>query len=168
VTDPTTELRLILGQFATGVTVLTTLDEKGRVCGTTANAFTSVSLDPPLILVCLAQESETLREIEGRGAFAANILAEDQQEHSDFFARRGLRLDPARHRFQLGERGMPVLTGVLGHLECGVERIDQGGDHRMVLGRVEAHRRHREEADPLLYFRGGYGISKLPGANGAS
>lgn len=152
------ELRQILGHFATGVTVLTTVDHTGEIRGTTANAFTSVSLDPPLVLVCLAEESETLGAIEARGAFAANILAGDQQEHSDFFSRRGVRLDPDRYGIRFGDLGMPVLEGILAHLECEVERVDAGGDHRIVLGRVRAHERHREAVDPLLFFRGGYGL----------
>jgi flavin reductase (DIM6/NTAB) family NADH-FMN oxidoreductase RutF len=150
------ELRGILGCFATGVTVLTTLDRAGRPCGTTANSFTSVSLQPPLILVCLAVESRTLEAIETQGTFVANILAADQQGHSDFFARRGIRLDPEQHELRSGQTGLPILEGTLAHLECDVERIDEGGDHRIVLGRVKAHEQHRDDVDPLIFFRSSY------------
>ncbi|MBN8865994.1 MAG: 3,4-dihydroxy-2-butanone-4-phosphate synthase [Solirubrobacterales bacterium] len=149
------QLRSILGHFATGVTVVTTTDLDGAPCGTTANAFTSVSLDPPLILVCLARESHTLEMIRARGGFVANILADGQQDHSNWFARRGVRLDPALHEFEAGRLGLPVLAGTVGHLECEVERIDDGGDHEIVLGRVVSHGRH-EAPDPLLFYQGSY------------
>jgi len=154
-TDPG-ELRHILGQFATGVTVVTTIDDEGEACGTTANAFTSVSLDPPLILVCLARESQTLEMIRNRGSFVANILADGQQEHSNWFARKGVRLLPDQHEFTEGQLGMPVLTGVVAHLECRVERIDVAGDHEIVLGRVAGYGHHEDRPDPLLFFQGGY------------
>jgi len=150
------ELRHILGQFATGVTVVTSNDADGEPCGTTANAFTSVSLDPPLILICLALESQTLDGIRATNAFVANILADGQQEHSNWFARKGVRLLPDQHEFNPGKLGVPVLTGTVAHLECEVERIDPGGDHEIVLGRVVSFDRHEDAPDPLLFFRGGY------------
>lgn len=156
------ELRTILGHFATGVTVVTTTDEAGEPCGTTANAFTSVSLDPPLILVCLARESRTLDEIRRTGGFVANILAEGQQDHSNWFARAGVRLQPELHEFSGGVLGLPVLGGTVAHLECRVERIDEGGDHEMVLGRVVSHGQHSEAPDPLLFYRGSYRSLERP------
>lgn len=150
------ELRSILGHFATGVTVVTTNDTSGEPCGTTANAFTSVSLDPPLILVCLARESRTLEMIRASGGFVANILAEGQQDHSNWFARKGVRLEPELHEFTPGRLGLPVLVGTVAHLECEVERIDEGGDHEIVLGRVVSHDKHEETVDPLLFYQGAY------------
>jgi 3,4-dihydroxy-2-butanone 4-phosphate synthase len=150
------ELRSILGHFATGVTVVSTNDTDGRPCGTTANAFTSVSLDPPLILVCLARASQTLEMIRSRRGFVANILASGQQDHSNWFARKGVRLEPELHEFRQGTLGLPVLVGTVAHLECEVERIDAGGDHEIVLGRVVSHGSHGEAPDPLLFYRGSY------------
>lgn len=154
--DDARELRSILGHFATGVTVLTTNDEQDEPCGTTANAFTSVSLDPPLILICLARESVTLEAIRSRGGFVANILADGQQDHSNWFARTGVRLEPDLHEFTEGKLGLPVLTGTVAHLECRVERIDEGGDHEILLGRVVSHGKHQEAPDPLLFYQGAY------------
>jgi flavin reductase (DIM6/NTAB) family NADH-FMN oxidoreductase RutF len=150
------ELRSILGHFATGVTVLTTNDQDEEPCGTTANAFTSVSLDPPLILICLARESVTLEAIRARGGFVANILAEGQQEHSNWFARTGVRLEPELHEFSEGKSGLPILAGTVAHLECEVERIDDGGDHEILLGRVVSHGTHEGTPDPLLFYQGAY------------
>lgn len=150
------ELRSILGHFATGVTVVTTTDVEGEPCGTTANAFTSVSLDPPLILICLARESQTLEMIRARRGFVANILANGQQDHSNWFARAGVRLEPELHEFTAGSLGLPVLAGTVAHLECEVERIDDGGDHEILLGRVVSHGKHAEGPDPLLFYQGAY------------
>jgi 3,4-dihydroxy-2-butanone 4-phosphate synthase len=150
------ELRSILGHFATGVSVVTTNDTDGKPCGTTANAFTSVSLEPPLILVCLARASRTLEMIRAEGGFVANILAGDQQDHSNWFARKGVRLEPDLHEFGEGKLGLPVLVGTVAHLECEVERIDAGGDHEIVLGRVVSHGTHADAADPLLFYQGSY------------
>lgn len=150
------ELRSILGHFATGVTVVTTNDIDGEPCGTTANAFTSVSLDPPLILICLARESHTLEMIRSRGGFVANILADGQQDHSNWFAKTGVRLEPDLHEFSAGKLGLPVLAGTVAHLECEVERIDDGGDHEILLGRVISHGQHHEIPDPLLFYQGAY------------
>jgi 3,4-dihydroxy-2-butanone 4-phosphate synthase len=150
------ELRSILGHFATGVTVVTTQDLGDEPCGTTANAFTSVSLEPPLILVCLARESHTLEMIRARGGFVANILADGQQDHSNWFARTGVRLEPELHEFTERKLGLPVLAGTVAHLECEVERIDAGGDHEIVLGRVVSHGSHDEAPDPLLFYQGSY------------
>ena len=150
------DLRSILGHFATGVTVVTTTDVDGEPCGTTANAFTSVSLDPPLILVCLARESQTLDMIRARRGFVANILADGQQDHSNWFAKTGVRLEPELHEFTAGRLGLPLLSGTVAHLECEVERIDDGGDHEIVLGRVVSHGKHQEAPDPLLLKQGAY------------
>lgn len=157
------DLRKILGHFATGVTVITASNGAGEPSGTTANAFTSVSLDPPLILVCLARESRTLDSIRNSQGFVANILAEHQQDHSNWFARKGVRLKPELHEFSEGLLGLPVLTGTVAHLECRLERIDEGGDHEIVLGRVVSHGRHPEEVDPLLFYQGSYRTLDRPG-----
>jgi flavin reductase (DIM6/NTAB) family NADH-FMN oxidoreductase RutF len=150
--------RHAMSQFATGVTVITSVDSGGRPVGTTANAVSSLSLDPPLLLVCFDRSSQTLAAIGTHGAFAVNILAAPQEELSANFARRGLAAvwNGVSHR--PGLTGSPRLYGVLAALECTVEHRLPGGDHEIVIGRV----RHvdisdsEDEADPLLFWRGRY------------
>jgi flavin reductase (DIM6/NTAB) family NADH-FMN oxidoreductase RutF len=151
------EFRDAMGHFATGVTVITSVDADGEPVGTTANAVTSLSLDPPLVLACFDQASLTLAAIRGHGAFVVNVLAAPQQHLSANFARRGLAAawDGVRHR--RGPTGSPRLEDVLAILECTVEHALPGGDHEIIVGRV----RHIETsanpvASPLLYFRGSY------------
>jgi len=150
------EFRDAMGHFATGVTVVTSVDACGAPVGTTANAVTSLSLDPPLVLVCFDLTSTTLAAIRGHGAFAVNVLAARQQQLSANFARRGLAAawDDVRHR--RGLTGSPRLDDVLAALECTVEHAIPGGDHEIIVGRV----RHVETSPcarpPLLYYRGSY------------
>ncbi|HEV3290279.1 MAG TPA: flavin reductase family protein, partial [Streptosporangiaceae bacterium] len=110
-----------MGHFATGVTVVTSMGDDGEPVGTTASAVTSVSLDPPLMLVCFDRASLTLRAIRSHGAFVVNVLAASQKQLSANFARRGLAAawDAVRHR--PGPTGSPRLHGVLAALECTVE-----------------------------------------------
>jgi flavin reductase (DIM6/NTAB) family NADH-FMN oxidoreductase RutF len=151
-----TEFRNAMGHFATGVTVVTSVDAAGEPVGTTANAVTSLSLDPPLVLVCFDLASVTLSAIRVHGAFAVNVLAAPQQHLSANFARRGLAAawDGVRHR--RGLTGSPRLDDVLAALECTVEHSIPGGDHEIIVGRV----RHVETAPapvaPLLFYRGSY------------
>jgi flavin reductase (DIM6/NTAB) family NADH-FMN oxidoreductase RutF len=158
-----TEFRNAMGHFATGVTVVTSVDADGEPVGTTANAVTSLSLDPPLVLVCFDLASVTLTAIRGHGAFAVNVLAAPQQHLSANFARRGLAAawDGVRHR--RGLTGSPRLDDVLATLECTVEHSIPGGDHEIIVGRV----RHAETAlapvAPLLFYRGSYAqLASLP------
>ena len=130
------EFRHAMGHFATGVTVITSVGADGEPVGTTANAVTSLSLDPPLVLVCFDLGSMTLRAIRGHGAFVVNVLAAAQRLLSANFARRGLAAawDGVRHRH--GPTGSPRLEDVLAVMECTVERSLPGGDHEIVVGRV--------------------------------
>jgi flavin reductase (DIM6/NTAB) family NADH-FMN oxidoreductase RutF len=150
------EFRHAMGHFATGVTVVTSVDEEGDPVGTTASAVSSLSLDPPLVLVCFDLGSLTLRAIRGHGAFAVNVLSAPQQQLSANFARRGLAAawDGVRHR--PGPTGSPRLDGVLAVLECTVENSLPGGDHEIVVGRVHDVEVAYGEAAPLLYWRGSY------------
>ena len=150
------EFRQAMGQFATGVTVVTSIADDGEPVGTTASAVTSLSLDPPLVLVCFDRESMTLRAIRGHGAFVVNVLAAPQQHLSANFARRGLTAiwDGIRHR--PGPTGSPRLHGVLAALECTVENRLPGGDHEIVVGRVQDVEISDDGAAPLLYWRGSY------------
>jgi flavin reductase (DIM6/NTAB) family NADH-FMN oxidoreductase RutF len=150
------EFRHAVGHFATGVTVVTSIDSDGEPVGTTANAVSSLSLDPPLVLVCFDRASVTLEAICAHGAFAVNVLAARQQQLSANFARRGLAAawDGVRHR--RGRTGSPRLDGVLASLECTVEHRIAGGDHEIVVGRVRDVETGPADGTPLLFWRGRY------------
>jgi flavin reductase (DIM6/NTAB) family NADH-FMN oxidoreductase RutF len=150
------DFRHAMSHFATGVTVVTSVGEDGEPVGTTANAVTSLSLDPPLVLVCFDLGSLTLQAIRGHGAFVVNVLAAPQQQLSANFARRGLTAawDGVRHR--RGPTGSPRLDDVLAVLECTVEHALPGGDHEILVGRVRHFETNPAPVAPLLYFRGSY------------
>jgi flavin reductase (DIM6/NTAB) family NADH-FMN oxidoreductase RutF len=158
-------LRHAMGQFATGVTVITSVGADGRPVGTTANAVSSLSLDPPLLLVCFDRSSQTLAAIKAHGAFAVNVLAAPQKELSANFARRGLAADWDDVPHRPGLTGSPRLHGVLSTLECTVEHRLPGGDHEIVVGRVRHAHASDGEAAPLLFWRGQY--ASLSGAASA-
>lgn len=151
-----TDFRYAMGHFATGVTVVTSIDGAGQPAGTTANAVSALSLDPPLVLVCFDRASLTLAAVRGHGAFAVNVLAAPQRQLSANFARRGLAAvwDEVAHR--PGPAGCPRLGGVLAALECTVERYLPGGDHEIVVGRVHDVETSGGDAAPLVFWRGGY------------
>ncbi len=143
-----------LGCFATGVTVVTTTDSYSEPVGLTANSFTSVSLDPPLLLVCIANGSSSAAVLESAERFAINILQIGQQLTSNRFA--GKNEDRfAETPWQMSEFGIPVLTGALASFECVREAIYPAGDHFILVGKV-LKARFEPQRDPLLYFRGKY------------
>jgi flavin reductase (DIM6/NTAB) family NADH-FMN oxidoreductase RutF len=148
--------RHAIGHFATGVTVVTSLGADGQPVGTTANAVSSLSLDPPLVLVCFDRASLTLEAVCTHRAFAVNVLTACQQHLSANFARRGgsAAWDGVRHR--PGLTGSPRLDGVLATLECTVEHRLAGGDHEIIVGRVRDVETGHSDAAPLLFWRGGY------------
>jgi len=150
------EFRQAMGHFATGVTVVTSIGDDDEPVGTTASAVTSLSLDPPLVLVCFDRASLTLRAIRSHGAFVVNVLAAPQKQLSANFARRGLAAAWNGVRHRPGPTGSPRLHGVLAALECTVENRLPGGDHEIVIGRVRDVETGDESAAPLLYFRGSY------------
>ena len=136
--------------------MVTSLRADGQPVGTTASAVSSLSLEPPLVLVCFDRSSLTLRAVRAHGAFVVNVLAEPQQHLSANFARHGLAAawDGVRHR--PGPTGSPRLEGVLAALECTVENSLPGGDHEIVVGRVLDIETSDGDAAPLLYWRGAY------------
>ena len=148
--------RRLIGQFATGVTVVTT-SVGGRLHGMTANAVCSLSLEPLQLLVCVDRESNCYRQMQRAEAFGLSILAADQEEISNLFART---TEPTEGsllgvEYRLGCLGAPLIENALVHLECRLaERID-GGDHIIVIGDVIAGERIRE-AEPLLFYGGRY------------
>jgi flavin reductase (DIM6/NTAB) family NADH-FMN oxidoreductase RutF len=150
------ELREAMGHFATGVTVITSVDADGEPVGTTANAVTSLSLEPPLVLVCFDLNSSTLDAIRQHGAFAVNVLGQRQHHLSANFAKRGLSAawdGVIHHR---GPTGSPRLADVIAIIECTVEHAFPGGDHEIVIGRVRHVETNGEGATPLLFWRGKY------------
>jgi flavin reductase (DIM6/NTAB) family NADH-FMN oxidoreductase RutF len=150
------EFREAMGHFATGVTVVTSLGPAGEPVGTTATAVSSLSLNPPLVLVCFDLASQTLAAIRTHRAFAVNILAAPQRQLSANFARRGLAAawDGVRHR--PGSTGSPRLHDVLAIVECTVEYQLVGGDHEIVVGRVRNVEIAADGTAPLLHWRGSY------------
>jgi flavin reductase (DIM6/NTAB) family NADH-FMN oxidoreductase RutF len=147
------DFRHVLGHFATGVTILTTCDADGRPTGLTASAFASVSLDPPLVLICVDHKSQSYPALKTRGCFAVNILSTDQQAVSRRFASSRLdKFDEVPHT--ISDLGLPLIHGALAHLECTTVSVHVEGDHTIFVGRVERARTHSGE--PLLYYRGQY------------
>ena len=147
------QFRDALGRFASGVTVVTVSDGNGDVGGLTANAFSSLSLDPPLVLVCVDQFSKAREFIEAEKAFTVHFLADDQEAVAMAFARRG----PGKSEgvdWTLSERGTPMLRDYLVALECQLENQLEGGDHVIVVGRVLEIRISETNRAPLTYYQG--------------
>jgi len=148
--------RNALGCFATGITVVTTLCPDGHHVGVTVNSFSSVSLDPPLVLFSLGRASQAYDFfVEGK-AFAVNILADGQEDLSNRFSRRDLQDRWDGVGVERWDTGVPILTGCLANIECDRETVYDGGDHAIVVGRVRKLR-STDAGKPLLYFRGSYG-----------
>ncbi len=146
-------LRDAFGCFATGVTVVTTRQEDGVPRGFTANSFTSVSLDPPMLLVCVAKTAHSCPVFTDAPHFAVNVLSQDQKDLSGIFASR--ETDKFEQvPWRSGVARMPVFDGALAHLVCACERIMDAGDHVILLGRVIGH--ETGPGQPLGYFRGTY------------
>ncbi|MGE5502974.1 MAG: flavin reductase family protein [Actinomycetota bacterium] len=153
--------RKALGCFATGVTVVTALDGARQPVGVTVSAFSSLSLDPPLVLFCLGLQTSTLDAFRGFGHFAVNVLSERQRDLSIRFA--GRSADKwAGLAFDTWDSGVPILKDCLANLECSLVGTQDGGDHLIFIGRVE-RMRHQEGGSPLVYFRGAYmDLPKVP------
>jgi flavin reductase (DIM6/NTAB) family NADH-FMN oxidoreductase RutF len=151
--DPRT-LRDALGCFATGVTVVTCVDEERRPFGLTANSLTSVSLDPPLLLVCVHKQAASAAALISASHFAVNVLQTHQQPASiRFSTRAGDRFDETP--WSCGEYGAPVLNESLGVFECERYAVYDGGDHHILVGQV-VKASFDPNLDPLLYFRARY------------
>ncbi|HVN86153.1 MAG TPA: flavin reductase family protein [Candidatus Binatia bacterium] len=150
------EFRRVLGHFAAGVTVVTTIGSDRTPYGLTATAFTSVSLEPPLVLVCVDKKSETYPHFAS-GVFGVNFLADGQQDFSKRFATSGGDKFSGVE-FRRGTTGVPLLPATIGHLECRVVHAYEGGDHTIYVGEVVAS--EVNEGEPLLYFKGAYATVK--------
>ena len=147
------EYRKTLGKFVTGVTIITTCEKDGTPRGFTANSFTSVSLEPPLILICIGDFNEGLELFKNSEYFAVNILKESQVDISNLFAQ------PLKNKFEEikwsnSKFGVPIIKGALAWLEC--KNFDQkrSGDHLILIGNVKNF--HNEGGYPLAYYNGNY------------
>ena len=155
--------RQVAGSFASGVTVITT-GSHGSFHGMTASAFTSLSIEPTLVLVCVDKNAQTFDALHAAGRFNVNILAADQEHLSRTFASKD---SPHAHGlagidYKLGQFGLPLLEGALAFLECRVKEEFEGGDHIIFVGEVE-NAGVGEVEDPLVYFRGRYRtVRELP------
>ena len=155
------DFRIAMGQFATGVTVVTGLSpvgaEASQPLGFVAQSFVSVSLEPPLIAVCPGRQSTSWPLIRDRGAFVVNVLAADQQVLCDGFARSGGDKF-AGIAWSAGLRGLPLLAGAILQVECTLAGEHEAGDHWVALGAVERLNLLRPDAAPLLFFRGSFPV----------
>jgi flavin reductase (DIM6/NTAB) family NADH-FMN oxidoreductase RutF len=148
--------RDVLGSFPTGVTVVTARDGEGAPFGLTVNSFTSVSLDPPLVLVCIDHLAASHDALLEAGSFVINVLAREQAPLAARFAS-----EPSAHRFRdltwdEGPRGDPILRGSVSWLACTLDQVHEAGDHSIMVGRVEELATSGREA--LVFHRGGYAV----------
>lgn len=146
-----------MGCFATGVTIIT-VDDSGKVEGMTANAFTSVSLNPLLVLVCVERQARTHAHLHARKRFGVNVLSEEQRAIADYYARPDRTHDRAEQEsgahFDRTAHGTPVLQGALAYLECRLQTAQEAGDHTIFIAEVEDVAVRK--GNPLLYFGGTY------------
>ncbi len=145
--------RYVLGHFASGVTVVT-LQYEGQLHGLTVSSFCSLSLEPPLVLICIDRRFQSHDLIQQAGMFAVNILAEDGEWMSRHFASRATDKF-AVVPYHIGQTGVPLLNSALATIECRLFDTFPGGDHSIFVGEVMAATA-RDNAQPLLYYRGGY------------
>ena len=146
------EFRNVLGRFPSGVTVVTT-SANGKDYGITVSAFSSVSLVPPLVLICIERTASAHEPLTTAAGFVVNILSADQEQ----IARRFSIVDIDRFEgvgYSRAQSGIPILDDVVAVIECARTTLYDGGDHTIIVGRVEATRAYSNK--PLLYYRGGY------------
>ncbi len=147
-------MRTVGGHFATGITIVTASHD-GEPVGMACNSFSTVSLEPPLVLFCAAKSSSTWPRIQAAGKWAVNILGEDDEEVSRLFAEKGA--DRFAHMtFRPGASGAPLLDRSLAFFDCVTDAEYDAGDHVIVVGRV-LELGYQSEGKPLLFYRGGYG-----------
>jgi len=151
------EFRKALGHFTTGVTVVTVEREPGKIHGMTANSFTSVSLDPMLILVCVDRRAKMLLLLEKKKRFGISVLRAGQEALSEYYAK-GQQSPEAEERLEIRYRrttsGAHVIDGTLLQMSCRLAESHVAGDHTIFIGEVEGAEMH--DGEPLLYFRGEY------------
>jgi flavin reductase (DIM6/NTAB) family NADH-FMN oxidoreductase RutF len=149
------EFRNTLSHFGSGVVIVTGM-LNGVPAGLSAQSFSSLSLDPPLVLLCPARTSTSWPKLRESGKFCINILAEDQKPICDVFAKTGIDKFAAL-TWRPGITGSPVIDGVLAYIDCDLHSEHDGGDHTIVVGKVVDIAILDRSRGPLLFFRGGYG-----------
>lgn len=147
------EFRASLGRFASGVTVVTTKAGDGHLHGLTVSAFCSVSLNPPLILVCIEKKTGSYHAFQESNAFVVNVLSESQIDVSNHFASH-LEDKFTGMEYAEGIEGIPVLKNCIVNLECRLAYSYDGGDHTIFVGHIE--KTHVSDGEPLVYFHGNY------------
>ena len=163
------DFRRAMGAFATGVTVVTAGGADAEMYGMTVNSFSSVSLDPLLVQVCLAASSRGLELIRTAGAFAINVLGEDQEYLSRWFASSGRPADSTMFDgipLEFGASGCPALLDACAVFDCVVHQVVPAGDHEIVLGAVIGLK-HEADVPPLVFHAGGYRSLEVPSAGRA-
>ena len=149
------QLRIGFGEFLTGVTVVTTRDAEGEPTGLTANSFSSLSLDPPLVLFSIGKSSNTFEAFEAGNGFVIHMLAADQRSLADQFATKDVdRFDGVD--WSAGYDDLPVISDVLATFECSREHVYEGGDHLILVGRIERFTVGDRTRPALGYFRSSY------------
>jgi flavin reductase (DIM6/NTAB) family NADH-FMN oxidoreductase RutF len=152
---PPRDYRDTLGLFASGVTVVAVVHDDDELHAMTANAVTALSLDPPLVIFCLAKRARMVDELKRANGFSLNILREDQQALSNYFAGRWSEAGPPLFRF-VAWQGGPRLEGSIGAIACRLHAVLEGGDHFIIIGRVIGLYQAPEPRRPLLFFSGTY------------
>jgi len=149
------QFRNVLGQFCTGITVITTFDGDGTPVGFACQSFAALSLEPPLVLFCPTKNSRSWAAIERSGRFCVNVLAEEQQPTCARFGSR----EPDKFAgipWRTSDLELPLLDDALATIQCVVDSVIDGGDHYIVIGRVQALSESTDSGRPLLFYRGQY------------
>ena len=146
------ELRKVIRRFTTGVTLLTTLREDGSVKAMTANSVTSISLDPPLVLVCVGHDRNTFQYNEGTGRYTINVLGREQASSAKHFANEEQRTGPDPIEFTLTDRRSPKVAECIAFLDCDVVGAHPHGDHTIFVGEVKDG--STEAGEPLVFYEG--------------
>jgi flavin reductase (DIM6/NTAB) family NADH-FMN oxidoreductase RutF len=148
------DFRHCMGRFATGITVVSTINTQGKKCGMTINSFSSLSLEPPLILFSIDKNAHNHDSFATCKKFNVNILSDKQQQLSQSFAApSGVKWDKINHSND--SNGIPTISECIAYIFCDMEQVYSGGDHSIIVGRVSDLITSSEE-DPLLYFKGKY------------
>lgn len=147
------QLRQVFGQFATGVTIVTTGSETGEAVGMTVSSFNTVSLEPPLILWCIDKKTGCFEAFNHCEHFAIHVLGQEQEALSSLFARRGVEKFSGLD-YHISERGVPLLHEYCARLQCTLTARYEGGDHLIMVGRVDTM--HTQDRSPLIFHRGHY------------
>lgn len=159
------DFRQVLSRFASGVTVVSARDGAKKPIGVTVSAFSSLSLNPPMVLICLDNSTLNLQDYTDGGSFAVNILSSEQSDVSNAFAFPGPKPPFEQVKYSDGELGLPLIDGAVASVQCETYAVHPGGDHVIVVGLVK-HAKWRVESAPLVYVGGQYRSLGASGTEG--